>query len=394
MSSVATTKHFLKELPLNQAIMLVARHGVGKSSVVKEVATTHFGGFVDNRLSQKEVGDILGLPYLDVESGQTKYLKPWWWPRDKDSSGILFFDELNRASKDVLQAVFEICLDRRLDGEELPAGWRVVAAINADDDYDVAELDPALKDRWFHINFKPTAQEWLAWASSNPPGSDEPRLVKQITDFISSNNMYLDPPTAGNLDVSLVHPSRRSWQFLSDAMRKLGLDSESPNIPLLNELAAGWVGAGPQASFVKFVQSEFRVGEVDFDKLLLKFDQKQFTRFKKLSTDAENAVRFINQIIQWLVEHPQHISKGSAEFSAVGDNFIKIGQAMNKEKFAVLFKNLMDLSSSKKEYEQRGYDDKAFDAAKKSLKDFGIRLKQSKPEFSKLVIDSLDVSNS
>jgi MoxR-like ATPase len=122
------TKKILREMPNDQSIMLVAKHGVGKSSVVKQVTEDLDIGFFDVRLSQCEVGDIKGLPYLDEENSQTKFFKPQWWPKDPASKGVLFFDELNRASKDVLQAVFEICLDRRLDGEALPDGWRVVAA--------------------------------------------------------------------------------------------------------------------------------------------------------------------------------------------------------------------------------------------------------------------------
>ena len=170
--NIEQTKEILKTMPMDKSIMLHAKHGVGKSSVVKQVAeemSEELGkpvGFWDVRLSQCEVGDIKGMPYLDSAKDITRFLKQEWWPRAQDSHGILFFDELNRASKDVLQAVFEICLDRRLDGEELPDGWRVVAAVNSDDDYDVVELDPALHDRWFHIDFDPSAVEWMDWARS------------------------------------------------------------------------------------------------------------------------------------------------------------------------------------------------------------------------------------
>ena len=132
--NIAQTKEILKNMPSDKSVMLHAKHGVGKSSVVRQAAyemEEESGkpvGFWDVRLSQCEVGDIKGMPLLDAEKGITRFLKQEWWPRDPNSTGILFFDELNRASKDVLQAVFEICLDRRLDGEKLPDGWRVVAA--------------------------------------------------------------------------------------------------------------------------------------------------------------------------------------------------------------------------------------------------------------------------
>ena len=207
--NIAQTKEILKSMPNDKSVMLHAKHGVGKSSVVRQVADELSAasgeeyGFWDVRLSQCEVGDIKGMPDKDVKQQVIRFLKQEWWPRDQNSKGILFFDELNRASKDVLQAVFEICLDRRLDGEKLPDGWRVVSAVNSDDDYDVVDLDPALNDRWFHIDFDPSVEEWLAWARTNG-------VHKAVVEFINRNQNLLDPPV-GNLEAGRVYPSRRSW---------------------------------------------------------------------------------------------------------------------------------------------------------------------------------------
>ncbi len=258
--NIVQTKHVLMNMPSTKSIMLHAKHGVGKSSVVKQVATEleqstgHKYGFWDVRLSQCEVGDIKGMPFVDVERGVTRFLKQEWWPRDPDSKGILFFDELNRASKDVLQAVFEICLDRRLDGEKLPDGWRVVAAVNSDSDYDVVELDPALHDRWFHIDFDPTAAEWIDWARKN-------KIHPAVVEFIDRNHNLLDPPV-GNLQAGSTYPSRRSWQSLSDSVIGMGLENDQG---MLAQVAKGWVGREIAIMFQKFVTNEFsqlRPGDV------------------------------------------------------------------------------------------------------------------------------------
>jgi hypothetical protein len=245
--NAALTKRILREMPVNKSIMLRAKHGVGKSSVIKQSAQEQGVGFFDVRLSQCEVGDIKGLPHLDTVKGLTTFLKTYWWPRDPNSKGILFFDELNRASKDVLQAVFEICLDRRLDGEHLPDGWRVVAAINADDDYDVVELDPALLDRWFVIDFDPTPKEWIDWARS---GGVHPAVIE----FVNRNNNLLDPPV-GNLESGRVYPSRRSWVSLSDTILAMNLTDDADG--LLTQVTKGWVGREIAVMFQKFLTNEF-----------------------------------------------------------------------------------------------------------------------------------------
>ena len=252
--NISQTKEILKSMPNDKSVMLHAKHGVGKSSVVKQVAqelseqSGETYGFWDVRLSQCEVGDIKGLPKEDVKREVIRFLKQEWWPRDPNSKGILFFDELNRASKDVLQAVFEICLDRRLDGENLPDGWRVVSAVNSDDDYDVVELDPALHDRWFHIDFDPSVEEWLTWARSND-------VHKAVVEFINRNQNLLDPPV-GNLEAGRVYPSRRSWAAFSDTMIHMNLDSRTDD-GMLTQITKGWVGREIAVMFQKFITNEF-----------------------------------------------------------------------------------------------------------------------------------------
>ncbi len=252
--NIEQTKNILKNMPSDKSVMLHAKHGVGKSSVVKQVSEEMAEelkcdvGFWDVRLSQCEVGDIKGMPHLDVENGVTRFLKQEWWPTDENSHGILFFDELNRASKDVLQAVFEICLDRRLDGKKLPDGWRVVAAVNSDDDYDVVELDPALHDRWFHVDFDPTPIEWMDWARNNDV---EPACVE----FINRNQNLLDPPV-GNLEAGRTYPSRRSWVAFSDTLKGMSL-IDNPDDGMLTQVAKGWVGREIAVMFQKFVTNEF-----------------------------------------------------------------------------------------------------------------------------------------
>jgi len=224
------TKMVLERFPADKSIMLVAKHGVGKSSVVKQVAMENGWGFYDVRLSQCEVGDIKGLPFLDKENMRTTFLKPNWWPREPNSKGILFFDELNRATKDVLQAVFEICLDRRLDGEALPEGWRVVAAINGDDDYD------------------PSVKEWISWARKF-------NIHEAVIDFISRSPELLDPPV-GSMEAGRVYPSRRSWVSFNDTAMSLGI-LDHPDDSMLTQVCKGWLGREIAATFPKFLQNEF-----------------------------------------------------------------------------------------------------------------------------------------
>jgi hypothetical protein len=245
------TKTIIKSFP-KRSIMLHAKHGVGKSSVVKQAAKELNIPCIDVRLSQCEVGDIKGLPHIKQEENGEKtvhFAKPEWYPRDPNSAGILFFDELNRASKEVLQAVFEICLDRRLDGLDLPDKWIIVSAVNSDDDYDVVELDPALQDRFFHIDFEPSVKDWLSWANRSG-------IHKAITQFVSKNENLLDPPVS-NLESGRVYPSRRSWEAFNEFINTLDLMNNNDEMLVL--CAKGWLGREIAIMFQKYVSSEFSI---------------------------------------------------------------------------------------------------------------------------------------
>lgn len=277
---IKQTKLILTNAPKDKSVMLHAKHGVGKSSVVKQVAQEQGIGFYDLRLSQCEVGDIKGLPYnhtLDNGTTVVRFAKPEWFPTDENSKGILFLDELNRATKDVLQAVFELCLDRRLDGQKIPDGWQIVSAVNSDDDYDVVEFDPALADRWFHIQFDPSVSEWLEWA-------EESDIHPAIVQFISRNQNLLDPPV-GSLEAGRVYPSRRSWVAFSDFAKTMDLiDNDANN--LLTQVCKGWVGREIAIMFQKFCQNEFS---------LLRAEDV-LDNFKKHKGDIEKACEDIEVI--------------------------------------------------------------------------------------------------
>ena len=279
------TQRILREMPVDKSIMLRAKHGVGKSSAIKQAAIAMGIGFHDVRLSQCEVGDIKGLPFLDQKNSLTTFLKPYWWPRDPNSKGILFFDELNRASKDVLQAVFEICLDRRLDGEKLPDGWRVVSAINADDDYDVVELDPALLDRWFVIDFDPTPKEWISWARAS-------KVHPAVVEFVDRNHNLLDPPV-GNMESGRTYPSRRSWVQLSDTIIGMTLTDDTDGI--ITQVAKGWVGREVAVMFQKFMTNEF--SQLKASDILDKFED-MVPKIEAACSDIEVVAALANSIVE------------------------------------------------------------------------------------------------
>jgi len=111
--------------------MLWGISGVGKSSIVQQVAQ-HFGvPLVDLRLTTIEPVDIRGAICADEVKGQTEWFPPEFLPAAGQPAGILFLDELTAADQRLQISVYSLILDRRVGHYRLPDGWQVVAAGNA-----------------------------------------------------------------------------------------------------------------------------------------------------------------------------------------------------------------------------------------------------------------------
>src|SRR5574344_423089 len=155
----------LKITPPEQNIMVCGKHGIGKSQIITDFFTTQGMKVVPLFLGQmSDPGDLIGLPDRDNVSLKTRFLPPFWLPSD-DTPVVLFLDELNRARPEVLQTIMDLALNRTLAGRRLPQGSRIVSAVNAGDEYQLTDLDPALVSRFNIYTFNPSSDEWLKWAT-------------------------------------------------------------------------------------------------------------------------------------------------------------------------------------------------------------------------------------
>ena len=84
----------LENTPAEQNIMLVGKHGIGKSQILEKFYTAKGCKVVSLFLGQmSDPGDLIGLPRLDELSGKTHFMPPYWFPTD-GKPVVLFLDEL------------------------------------------------------------------------------------------------------------------------------------------------------------------------------------------------------------------------------------------------------------------------------------------------------------
>jgi len=230
---------------LKMPLMVWGAHGIGKSQITRAFCKDRELGFRDFRLSQIEETDLRGLP-KDVErDGRlvTAYLPPEDLPHE--GQGLLFLDELNRASDPVLQSVFQLITERRLGSYRLPDGWTVVSACNfAGADYQVNNLDDALFDRFCHVVLETTSkyvEEWTDWLVGKE-GTDE--HVLNVIQFTTQSKEHLFAPVTEDIGHP-VHPSPRSWSWIPR------IERTKASKAVKRILRAGWIGTALALAYEK-----------------------------------------------------------------------------------------------------------------------------------------------
>jgi len=231
---------------VRKPVLLRGRHGIGKSTVVYQYANLIGLPVVERRASQMTEGDLVGLPVVKGDS--TSFNPPDWFKRACDTAVILFLDEVDRATLEVRQGIFELTDSRKLNGYQLHEGTLVFAAVNGGDhgaQYQVGEMDPAELDRWTVFDIEPSVEDWLSWAKDN-------NITDATWDFINQNRTHLEH--SDDFEPNKVYPSRRSWERLDTCLFKAGLLGERlESSPTLYNLTAAFVGFEAAVAFNDFI---------------------------------------------------------------------------------------------------------------------------------------------
>ena len=180
------------------AVGLEGEAGVGKTSIIEEIATERGMTMVKVNLAQlEEIGDLVGLPIKEYEvawidngnikdkrwmsENQTKnldsrlkltgrirmaYAPPAWLPTEDNPNGIIvLLDDYTRANSMFMQATMEIINTASYISWNLPKYTSIVLTSNPDDgQFSVTSLDNAQKTRFINFNVKLNIEEWAKWA--------------------------------------------------------------------------------------------------------------------------------------------------------------------------------------------------------------------------------------
>lgn len=217
--------------------------GIGKTAILESVLS-EYEEFKDYNLITKslsnETPDNFTLPKYTIEDGQEKAtdVPKTWLPVYKPTGdaakdaeldakcgkGLLFIDELSRATPQVLNVMLPLVNEGKFNEYKMGSGWTIICASNRMEDEMAGqtELGNALVNRFKQIYYEPCVKTWENWAKNQNYISP---LLLQWLSLPASENMsgakfyYMDPneENDGSAPTKLMC-SPRSW---TNAMRDL-----------------------------------------------------------------------------------------------------------------------------------------------------------------------------
>lgn len=236
-AKAALVAQYERPLLRRRATMLWGTRGVGKSSVVRQVAAHQGVPLVDLRLTTIEPVDIRGAIYADDAAGRTVWFPPEFLPDASQPEGILFLDELTAADQRLQISAYSLILDRRVGNYVLPDGWMVVAAGNASFHGAVShDMGTALADRMFHLHVQTSIDAFLAHALAHG-------FAPEVMAYLKVRPDRLDDTASQLAADHLVGASPRGWEDVSGVLQS--------NLPddVRRVLVQGRIGAANAAEF-------------------------------------------------------------------------------------------------------------------------------------------------
>lgn len=292
------TRHIKKA---NLARLLIwGAPGIGKTAILNDVVEGFKKAGNDYNLIVKtlsnETPDNFMLPkYVEVGEGADKQVKaedvpktwlPVYHPTGdpaKDAAldaacgqGMLFIDELSRATQQVLNVCLPLINEGNFNGWQMGSGWCIVCASNRPEDEDSgqAPLGNAMLNRFAHVYYEPTVHTWRKWADKQ--GFMSPLLLQWLS-LPESENMsggkyyYMDP----NEEMEGASPTAllctpRSW---TNAMRDLATYSHTGDLQgftifdiptnIIGRVLNKYIPTSAIDSFMSFLHVIHSIGDFD-----------------------------------------------------------------------------------------------------------------------------------
>lgn len=214
--------------------MLWGVAGLGKTTLVQDIAEDLDLDFVDLRLNQYDAGELGGFPILRDET--MIRARPHFLPTEGE--GILFLDELPQAPVANQNIAAQLVNERCIGEHQIGDGWTVVCAGNDMSHRAGTNAMPThLKDRLLHLEIEPDLNDAIEYMTAKG-------VCPEVTGFLR-----FKPDQLSKFDKDAkACPSPRSWQKVGNIL-SWGLESIAER-----EALVGQVGDGAANDFMAFLR--------------------------------------------------------------------------------------------------------------------------------------------
>lgn len=257
LANIVSKKKDLAITPL-----ISGKHGIGKSQMIKSIASDLGGVCITIEGGTLKEGEITGLPYqykdengnirfrflpyyaveriqseqkrlfqlsgketaeTELSGDENKYALEDLTPMQKLEmlrNGtlkpvIIFIDEINRTENSVYKELMNILLTRSVNGYDFPWWVLFVGAMNPSTQnslYATNEMDPAQLDRFLKIKVSDNTREWLKYGAGAGISPEILAFIKDNPKCLSSNDKELQ-------DDEKPSPSPRGWDMVDSLLK-------------------------------------------------------------------------------------------------------------------------------------------------------------------------------
>ena len=233
--------------------------GTAKSALIAEIAKNMNLRLFDFRGSEVDSNEIIGIPRPIEKNGYQvmSYFLPEWAvdannpgvnPKTgKDYEGsMIFFDELNRSSLAVRQAMMKMLNERKI-GTHFSFNDNVYFSaagnLGDKDGCEVEDLDPAMNNRLCIMDHVLTVAEWVDYAESI-------NLNQFVVGFLKNNVSKINEKS----EKSDAFGSYRSWTNLAKFLDSKNCDTADKILQQPADIGTGYVGTA-FLSFARYLEN-------------------------------------------------------------------------------------------------------------------------------------------
>lgn len=319
------------------SIKINGESGIGKTSVIRQVAEEKGFKYVKLNLAEITVDDLIGYPIIVhemkkdndtkwipektvdtyIENGwelQGNYRMSYGTPEKlapyigKDTPIVLTLDDANRATMSLLQAVMEICEEGRYTSWELPKGSTVVLSCNPEDgDYIVTSTDDAHKTRTLSYDMKFDVDSWVSeFAERNGIPNTGINFIMQHPEVVTSTKDFDEKGQ------KIAKTNIRIWTKFFYTIKSI--QDWSKNINLITKLAGTSIPEEHLIIFTNYVNNKLNMIPTSEEILNSKYEEMnkklmEITRSSNGAIRSDIAAIICKRLMNYAVNNEEAVTK-------------------------------------------------------------------------------------